>query len=442
MPNLGRILTRSGNVESWFSGKLEGLSDHQQFQAEIATRDQIGLLTGGPGVGKTEVATAILKEAARRWGSQQLRVCAPTGKAAVRITEAMQKRGLDFAAATIHRTLGVTKRDGGSWEFVHRPGNPLEAKLVCMDEASMLDTALAASLFSALAPGTLVLLVGDPGQLPPVSHGAVLRDLMAADLPQGHLIEIWRHEGDIVRACKAIRGGEQWHPSPKMNTEAGHNLLHFETRSPWHTQQKLKTLLESVPERLDRVRDCQVLCAVNDKSPLCRKELNEFLQGFLNPDGEGDKSHSYRVGDKVICLRNQFLRLIEHDLLIKDSEFVANGDTGQVTQVGPRKIHVMFGAPERHCYVGGDTLHNDFSLAYAITVHKSQGSQWPIVIYVSDEYRGARWVASRELIYTAISRAETLAVTIGQKVTIDHDCRREVLSKRKTFLAEALRGEI
>lgn len=425
------------------------LSPHQLEQADIATSGRICILTGGPGVGKTFVAASITSDAVASHGVDQVRVCAPTGKAAVRITEALQACGLpgvaSLQATTIHRMLGVSRdgHDGDGWGFHHNSGNPLPARVVVVDEGSMLGTDLAASMFSALSSTTKVLLIGDEGQLPPVGHGAPLRDMIAAGLPCGRLTEVWRNEGDIVKACCDIRGGREWKPSPVIDIEEGLNLAHIETTTATATRDRLKALMEQMPKNYDPIADCQILCAVNENSPLSRIELNKGLQNILNPAGERDKSHDFRVGDKVMCLRNQFLRLIDEgeEKATEEQEFVANGDMGRVLSVGPGKMTVLFESPERLCYVAGAVLTNDVAIAYAVTVHKSQGSQWPIVIYVSDDARGARYVASRELIYTAISRAETLAITLGCKATIDRDCRREVLSGRKTFLVEQLQSQ-
>jgi len=431
---------------TWFPLPTTDLTPHQHAAATQAMSGRVGLLTGGPGVGKTHTAAAILKAAVAQYGALYCCVCAPTGKAAVRITEAMQRHKLPLEATTIHRMLGVTRGgyDGGGWGFAYNRDCPLPAKLICCDEASMLGTDLAANMFQAVPEDAVVLLVADDDQLPPVTHGAVFRDLLRAEFPVGKLTEIHRNVGDIVRACKAIREGRPWKPSPVIDMEAGWNLRHIECSSARQVKAELSALLRRVPEPFDPIEDCQVLCTVNEKSPLARVELNKGLQAILNPDGEPDKSHKFRVGDKVICLRNQFLKLIDDtaaDLKpSKDQEFIANGDIGRVTDVGPRKIAVRFSLPDRHCYIAGEPLAKDIDLAYAVTVHKSQGSQWPVVIYVSDDYRGARWVASRELIYTALSRAEKLTITLGRKDTMDRDCEREVLSGRKTFLVERLQG--
>ena len=451
---------------------IDGISPHQREKLSTALSGPVALLLGGPGTGKTYTAAAVLKAIAAQHGSANLAVAAPTGKAAVRITAAMQAAGLDMAhdATTIHRLLAVGRNghDGKGWGFQRNAANPIPQRFIAVDEVSMLDTDLAASLFAACAPGTHILLIGDPGQLPPVGHGAPLRDLIASGkVGCGELTEIRRNAGDIVTACASIRAGRSFRPSPFINTSAGANLLHIETRHSSITWQRLERLLRSCPASIDPVWDVQVMVAVNEKSDLSRVELNKRLQGLLNSGGERVVGgHKFRVGDKVICLSNSMLSLAGEvveagfntwagtqgaaaidngshpgkpmpatDAALTD--FVANGEIGRVLSVEPKKMLVKFDSPARTVKVVGEFL-SVFDHAFAITVHKAQGSQSKVAIYVSDDYMGARHVCSRELIYTAISRAEKMAVTIGRKAVIDQDCRKEALSRRKTFLKELL----
>lgn len=417
---------------------IEGISEHQGEVLARALRGPIAILTGGPGVGKTYTAGAVLKSVVQQYGASSLAVCAPTGKAAVRITAAMKSFGLKVEATTIHRMLGVQRNghDGAGWGFYYRAGNPIPQKFIAIDESSMLDVDLAANLFAALAPGTHVLLIGDPGQLPPVGHGAPLRDMIAAGLPCGELTEVRRNEGDIVLACRDIREGKSFVPSDYIDVTRGFNLKHLESQRPTWTMNHLERLIRTMPAGVDPMWDMQVLVAVNEKSPLSRVELNKRLQVLLN-QSPPIRQAKFRLGDKVICTSNQMLPTIESRPGFETSEFVANGEIGSVVHCEPGTTIVKFDAPARTIVAKG-AYQDEFALAYAITVHKSQGSQWPIVVYVGDDYPGARFVASRELIYTAISRAEKLAMTIGRKATIDLDCRREALSTRKTFLKELL----
>jgi exodeoxyribonuclease V alpha subunit len=172
--------------------------------------------------------------------------------------------------------------------------------------------------------------------------------------------------------------------------------------------------------------------------------LNKKLQGMLNPPRPGfEGAGRFRDGDKVICLSNSMLLrcspFAEIDSIPKGEadEFVANGEIGKASQVSGKKMMVSFTAPERTVLVAGETM-GDFDLAYAVTVHKSQGSQWPVVVYMIDDYAGARFVSSLELVYTAISRAEKLAIVLGRLSTLEADCARVALAGRKTFLKELL----
>jgi len=422
--------------------QLENVTDHQRRCAATAMAGPVGILGGGPGTGKTWTAAAILRSLVVQHGSGCIAVCAPTGKAAVRITEAMQQHDLPLTATTAHRMLGVTKagHDGNGWGFQHNEGCPLPQRYVVVDEASMLSTDLAASIFGACGPGTHVLLVGDIGQLPPIGHGAPLRDMIAAGLPYGELTQIQRNAGAIVRACHAIRRGEKFRPCRQVNVDAGENYRHIESPTGSLTRKHLRRLFESMPEDINPTTDCQVLVVCNENGTLARSELNPMLQSVLNSGGETAKANPFRVGDKVMCLKNGMLPFEGEnwdDEKMNMEEFIANGEIGIVTHVEPKLALVALDSPRRVIQVRGEKL-KDFCLAYAITTHKSQGSQWPIVIYASDDYRGARFVACRELIYTMISRAEKLCVTIGKMQTIYTDCRRQVLNGRKTFLKEML----
>ena len=393
-------------------------------------------------------------------------------------------------------------------------------RVIVVDEVSMLDTDLAASLFDAIAPGTHVLFVGDPYQLPPVGHGAPLRDMLLARRPDGsnvvpfgELTEIKRNDGAIVRACRAIRLGERVMPpaANEFNVAAGMNWRHHEINRPAQQLAVLQSLIEATPGNVNPIWDIQVLCAVNETGELSRKKLNEELQRVLNPHGERVDNCPFRVGDKVICTSNSWhlLHQDEHgrhawewatatgsrgengadgsggendsgDCSNEDSEgqrkeFIANGEIGRVDDITAADMFVRFYGPKRVIRVplpkarkkeagangneqqgsagngqqnGNDSnekappgFAGDFDFAYAITTHKAQGSQAPIVISLVDESRGAQMVTSREWWYTAASRAEKLWVTIGSVATLNKQCQRVALRDRKTFLAERLRGD-
>jgi exodeoxyribonuclease V alpha subunit len=386
----------------------------------------------------------------------------------------LQEYRVDVQATTIHRLLAVERsgHNGNGWRFKHHVGNPLPYRFVVIDEASMLDTDLAAALLSACGPGTHVLFLGDIGQLLPVGHGAPLRDLIAAGVPCGQLTEIHRNAGLIVRACVQIKEGRQFETAQQCNPDAGENLRHVETRTADESIEKLRGILARFRQsgRFDPLWDCQVLVAVNANSKLSRQNLNRLLQAELNSDGLRAEPNPFRVGDKIICLKNSTLPLVglrpggtsqnvDEYQDVRDvggepiSEFVANGDIGCVLGVAPKLTVARFTLPDRTFKIptGAPALLDDganesgtgcdFSLAYVVTTHKMQGSEAPCIIAMIDGDAGAMRVTSREWWYTALSRAQRLCITIGKRAVLERQCRRTILDRRKTFLKELLTEE-
>jgi exodeoxyribonuclease V alpha subunit len=444
-----------------------GVSDHQAERAAAFKLSALAILAGTPGTGKTFTAAALLRKLLESLPSGQIAVAAPTGKAAVRITAAMQRYNLPLVATTIHRLLGVASGSGGKWKFQHNERNPLKVRVVVVDESSMIDTDLAAALFAAIPPGGNVLLLGDPYQLPPVGHGAPLRDLIASGVACGMLSEIKRNSGRIVSTCAAIKDGQMFDPSPKFNREAGENLLLFPADSPELQRDGIVTLLGTLPVKLgfDATWDCQVLVATNDKSEVSRKQLNTVLQDVLNPVDPDIpveyRNPKYRKGDKIICLSNTEIQAWEpvsqtaprtmmsswkRSSGSDNGHFLANGDMGRVEAVDGTSIIATFFMPDRTVKIktqkkkqAGDEREDEsgeFDLAYAITVHKSQGSEWPVAIVVLDP--SARMLTSREWIYTAVSRAGELCVLVGKIGNARKMALRPSLDKRKTFLRELI----
>ena len=437
--------------------QIPGIDRHQSETLEQALRGPIAILGGSPGTGKTFCAAAIVKCLARTVGLDNIIIGAPTGKAAVRVTEALNSYGLPLKAKTWHSLLGVGKSDSesGTWGFRHNEENPWQAKLVIGDEMSMMDTDLMCSVFRAIPIGCRFLMVGDINQLPPVGHGAPLRDLIGAGIPCGQLTEIKRNSGGIVEACAAIRDSQPW-----LGGSDWDNLRHFEQRVP---EKQLELMVESVREAkrqgLDPVWDCQVLVAVNDKSPLARKAVNKLLQGELNPQPIV-KGCVFRLNDKVINLKNGYFKSyfngmqdsINESIRTDEGEvYVANGEQGRVVSIEDRSMIVALTSPTRQIFVPLGKVEessdddstsektgtgSSFDLAYAISVHKSQGSEWPWVVVLLDNYPGARMICSREWIYTAISRAKQQCHLIGQASVARSMCGRTAIDKRKTFLRE------
>ena len=433
--------------------EVKGISKHQRKQLGEMLSGRIGILGGGPGTGKTYCLAKLLTAMKNSGHGAGVAVVAPTGKAAVRITEYLQAEGLSLTATTIHRLLGVafSGMDSGSWEFRHNARNPLPTRILFIDESSMLSTTLLDWLLDACCDSIHIYFIGDVHQLPPVEHGAPLRDMIAAGVPYGELTEIRRNSGDGVAMCHAIKTGATFEPSGPGAIEDGNNVKHNECRFPGKSLEAIKRLIMNPPASVDPVDDIQVVTPLNDKGPISRVELNKVIQSWLNP-GKNPISDKFpiRVRDKVICKTNCFLQLWDEENRKGDEDedakdFVANGEIGRVTSIFKEKskngstncIVVKFDSPNRSVISKGEGLFN-FELAYAITVHKSQGSSWPIVIYMVDETPSARRVCSRELVYTALSRFEKVIFTIGRLGTLRSDCRIESLKHRKTFLREMI----
>lgn len=442
---------------------LDGASEHQEVQLGYAMGAHVGLFNGSPGTGKTYTIAALVTSLVAQYGADAVAIACPTGKAAVRATEAMQAYGVPLRATTIHSLLKVAENtEGEGWKFTHYQENPLPQRFLIVDEASMIDAGLMASLLAARGAGAHVLLVGDPGQLPPVGHGAPLRDLIRASIPRGELQEIRRNAGTIVEACAAIRHERAWRPDARVALPE-QNLKLVEASSPKAQIEKVLACLRAAKaDGLDPIWDCQVLAAVNARSPLARKALNEVLQAELNPSGARAGDNPFKVGDKIVNTKNGFLPLEDGqrpgpDAVIGDDGkvFVANGELARVVRVEEKLTVAELSSPKRVVKIprggasGAEGESDDatgtgcqWDLGYALSTHKSQGSEWPVVVVVLDEYAGARLVCSREWLYTAISRAKRLCFMVGKLATAQGFCRRSSIEKRKTFLVERIKEEV
>lgn len=464
------LLTPEGEAE------CPGLpSQHQYDQITAATRGAVGLFTGGPGTGKTFTLSFLLKQIIATYGEESVRVAAPTGKAAVRAGEALRDRGLDIQATTIHQLLEIGRNghDGDGWGFCRNRGNPLDCRFLVIDESSMIDTSLMADLFDSLADGTNVLFVGDPYQLPPVGHGAPLRDMIAAKVPCGELVEVRRNAGLVVRACADIKAGvpPKFADRVDLDAEIPANLRFLECPGV-DSPRIVRELLAHVPNiGFDNVNATQLIVGLNEKSETSRTAMNDALGRMLNPDGRSARGNRFRVGDKVICLRNTRLKTVVQIGRLAKQEmaedaawyqpgggdeaewYVANGELGRVVAVGEKATIIRFGGdaagiplvtvpvgktrtdPESGEETGGGSS-SDVDHAWAITVHKSQGSEWPCVVIVADD--AASQIADANWWYTAISRARKLCVVVGPKAVFDKQIRRRAIDRRRTFLAELI----
>lgn len=469
-------------------------SAHQVEKLRLATAAPVGLLLGGPGTGKTHTLSYLLRAVCELFGPGRVLCCAPTGKAANRMTQALQLAGLNLTARTIHGTLGVGANghggDSDGWDFAHNAGNPLDCQFLVADETSMDDTSLLACLLDAVPTGACVLLVGDPYQLPPVGHGAPLRDMIDAQVPHGELTEVRRNAGQIVHACLRIKNGESFETTDRIDLEAEppRNLKLIPARDAAHAREVLVDTLKRFT-KFDPVWQTQVIVARNAKGELSRKGLNELLHPLLNPDGFAVKDNPFKVGDKIICTRNSRMHRVALDgvftgslggeladdpeitrdaklyetvfqrdpytgWLTKDPEevFVANGEIGRVVAVAPKLTIARFSEGEALVKIPMGKQRDDdgpeadqdadsgrgcnFDHAYAITVHKAQGSESPVIIVMADPDGGM--IADRAWWYTAISRAAKLCILIGQRSVIDKQRLRQAMQRRKTFLKELI----
>lgn len=446
--NVARLISKFQTAKTEWPEIIPGLlSSHQDEQLSAAISSPIGILAGTPGTGKSYAAAALIRSIIKEHGAGSVEVVAPTGKAAVRLTEVMNRYELNLQGKTIHRLLqpGGNGHGTGDWGFRFNESNPLGVPYLVVDECSMIETDLMAFLLRACTVGTHILFVGDPFQLPPVGHGAPFRDMLAMPhhfIPRGELTELRRNEGLIVEACSRIKSGQPFTPAPQFgDKESGINLRVINVGSPAALINQIKGLYESLTAqgKRDPIEDVQILCALNEKSEAGRKKLNPFLQSLLNPKGERSSTNKFREGDKIICLTNGMYP--SHVSTKAPPLAIFNGELGRVTSVeDPTATEMLFpdvgdGARRIRIPTKGE-WSDSFDLAYAITCHKSQGSEWPVVVIITDD--AADRVCSREWHYTAISRAKERCIIFGRMATIGRQCRRVILGQRKTFLKELL----
>jgi len=390
----------------------------QRQAVSKAMETGVTVITGGPGTGKTTTVRMLMAIARAR--REHWRLAAPTGRAARRLAEAT---GAD--ARTIHRLLEFNGRTG---RFMRTASNPLECHGVLVDEASMVDVRLMASLLSALPDDCRLVLVGDADQLPSVGAGRVLADIIAsAQVPVCTLSEVYRqaHGSGIVRNAHRINQGES--PVSGEQEEGIDDFFEVHRGEPMEAQ---ATILQVVTQRLkDKgfhpLRDVQVLTPMHS-GPLGTQALNEALQRSLNPDGPAVRRGPkvYREGDRVLQLRNDY-----------DND-VFNGDVGTIVRAGGGALTVDFDG--RVVTLKGEAL-GDIDLAYAISIHKSQGSEYPAVVVAL--HRAHFVMLRRNLLYTAITRAQRFCCVVGDRWAIRTAVSTRGGDERWTRLSERLQPD-
>ncbi len=412
-------LADAAAVERAARGVGIALTPAQRAAVVQALREPVSVLTGGPGVGKTTVVR-LLVEVARREGLRILLAC-PTGRAAKRLSELA-----GAPASTLHRLLGFEPRSG---RFARNNRDPLAADLLVVDETSMLDIVLAYHLLRATRPPTRVLFAGDADQLPSVGPGNFLRDLVSSGrVPVARLVEIFRQRSDssIVANAHRILRGEMPRFAPR--SEELSDFYFVERDEPGEALEAVRRiLLERIPEafRLDPRSDVQVI------APMYRGEvgvdnLNRVLRDALNPSGPALEAGGrvFRAGDRVIALRNDY------------EKEVFNGDTGRIAALEPGQGRLFVRFSDRTvAYERGDL--EDLSLAYAVSVHRAQGSEYPAVVIplVTAHYLLLR----RSVLYTAVTRAKGLVVLVGSRRALALAVRNDGEVRRHSCLGERLR---
>ena len=412
----------------------------QRRAVELAAKEELLLLTGGPGTGKTTSVRAIVA-LFERMGLNVL-LAAPTGRAAKRMTETT-----GYEAKTIHRLLEYGGEEG---QFGRNQDTPIEGDCIIADETSMVDMMLMRSFLRAVAPGTRLILVGDADQLPSVGAGNVLGDILQSGvIPSIHLTDIFRQSetSRIVTNAHRINEGKM----PLLNEK---NTDFFFERQ-MSLQQAADTIVALTTQRLPRflkfgddwrsrsVREIQVLAPMK-KGECGVQALNIRLQEALNPPAPGKPSLTYgetifRVGDKVMQTRNDYDMEWRRRVNLgwEDGKGVFNGDVGFVTAVDTENhaLTVRFDDEKDAEYTGQQL--EDLDLAYCLSVHKSQGSEFPVVIL--PVVYGPMMLLTRNLFYTALTRARKLVVLVGREEIIRQMVENDHIMKRYTTLSDRLR---
>jgi len=396
------------------------LSEEQRKAVLMACVHKVFIITGGPGTGKTTITRAIV--AALSELKLTVRLAAPTGRAAKRLSEATGE-----GAQTLHRLLMYSPEHG----FHHCEDQKLAAEALLVDEVSMLDAQLFLAVLRALPVTCRLILVGDVNQLPSVGAGNVLADLInSGEVPKAVLTHIFRQaqESSIVVNAHRINAGLTPIPSPKEPPEA--DFFWMPQEDPSKVQERILEMVTTrIPERygLNPMRDIQVLTPMH-KGDVGTSTLNQLLQGRLNPRRGVELKRGYatfRPGDRVLQLKNNY-----------DKE-VFNGDLGWVEQVDPEEgsLAVNF---DGNLVAFDSTELDELTLAYAVSVHKSQGCEYPAIVVplVTQHYM----LLQRNLLYTALTRARRLAVFIGSEKALSIGLNNVTSGSRLTHLQHRIRS--
>ncbi len=418
--------------------------DEMQIQAVIqAVNSGLLIITGGPGTGKTTTINTIIRYFEQE--EMTILLAAPTGRAAKRMTEAT-----GYEARTIHRLLelnGVPDDDAGTsgMHFERGEENPLDADAIIIDETSMVDIYLMHALLKAVAPGTRLILVGDVNQLPSVGAGNVLRDIIASGaFPVVRLNRIFRQaaESDIIVNAHRINGGERVSLGKRSR-----DFLFIRGEQP---DAIIRSMIALVTEKLPGYVhadpfDIQIMTPMR-KGALGVERLNTILQQCLNPPSAGKAEKEaggilYRTGDKVMQIRNNYQMEWEirgKNGIVADSGIgVFNGDIGRIREINTFAENITVEFDEGRLAEYSFRQLEELELAYAITIHKSQGSEYPAVVI--PVYSGPRMLMTRNLIYTAVTRARICVCLVGIPEMFQQMVDNETEQRRYTGLQARIR---
>ena len=434
-----RILKRLSNIEDTTGLELDEL----QKQAVIeAVNSGIMIITGGPGTGKTTTINTIIKMFEAE--GMEIMLGAPTGRAAKRMTEAT-----GTPAQTIHRMLELNgvpdETNVVGMRFEKNEQNPLEADAVIIDEMSMVDMFLMHALLKAVSVGTRLILVGDVNQLPSVGPGNVLKDIIASNMFNVVMLtKIFRqeHQSDIVLNAHKINGGE--------NISLSNNSKDFLFVKRLEANQVIAATLTLVKEKLPKyvgadINEVQVLTPMR-KGVLGVENLNVVLQQYLNPKDNNKREHEtnagiFREGDKVMQIKNNYQMEWElrtnRGVVIEHGVGVFNGDTGIIKNINTymENMEILFDDGKFVTYSFKQL--DELELAYAVTIHKSQGSEYPAVVLPL--LAGPKLLMNRNLLYTAVTRAKKCVTIVGSQEAVDDMIKNVNEQKRYSGLIDRLK---